>query len=239
MRHVSNRLVLSIPAARRTRVIVMATCVAAMLAACSPTRFETTADIPPPLIDKIPVVIGVHLPLEFREKLYEEKRPSGGGSYSIGLGKAQSAGFMRIVEAMFMRVVPVDSPANAATIDKEIRGVLQPTLDDYAFVTPIDSGTPMYAASLRYTVRLYSPTGQLSESWSFTGYGTQAASSFPGKGDEALQMATRLAMRDAAAKLAAEFKEQAIARGLLPEGAQLPRQTEINPAEASDPTSGP
>ena len=223
----------------RARIAFMAACAAVALAACSPTRFETTSDIPPPLIDKIPVVIGVHMPLEFREKVYEEKRQNGGGSYSIGLGKAQSAGFMRIVEAMFMRVVPVDSPASAATTDKEIRGVLQPTLDDYAFVTPLDSGTPMYAASLRYTVRLYSPTGQLSESWSFTGYGTQAASSFPGKGQEALQMATRLAMRDAAAKLAAEFKEQAIARGLLPEGAQLPRQTEINPAEASDPTSGP
>ena len=38
----------------------------------------------------------------------------------------------------------------------------------------------------------------------------------PGKGDEALKMATKLAMRDAAAKLAAEFREQAIARGLLP-----------------------
>src|SRR6476619_913482 len=132
---------------------------------CTPTRFETTADVPPPLIDKIPVVIGVHLPLEFREKVYEEKR-EGGGRYTIGLGKAQTAGFMRIMEAMFARVVTVDTPAAAAATDKEIRGVLQPTLDDYAFVTPVDSGTPLYAASLRYTVRLYSPTGQLSESWS-------------------------------------------------------------------------
>ncbi len=206
-------------------------CLLVALAACTPTRFETTADLPPPLIDKIPVVVGVHLPLEFREKVYEEKRERG-GEYSIGLGKAQSAGFMRIVTAMFNRVVVVDSPAAAAATDKEIRGVLQPTLDDYAFVTPADSGAPLYAASLRYTVRLYSPTGQLSESWSFTGYGTQAASSFPGKGDEALQEATRLAMRDAGAKLAAEFREQAIARGLLPPGeAQAPVEIQQPPPQ--------
>ena len=205
------------------------------LAACTPTRFETTSDVPPPLIDKIPVVIGVHLPLEFREKVYEEKR-EGGGRYTIGLGKAQTAGFMRIMEAMFARVVTVESPAAAAATDKEIRGVLQPTLDDYAFVTPVDSGTPLYAASLRYTVRLYSPTGQLSESWSFTGYGTQAASSLPGKGDDALQAATKLAMRDAAAKLAAEFREQAIARGLLPPGAQPPVPSEI---QVPDPSPRP
>ena len=81
---------------------LFAGCLMLAFAACTPTRFETTSDVPPPLIDKIPVVIGVHLPLEFREKVYEEKR-EGGGRYTIGLGKAQTAGFMRIMEAMFAR----------------------------------------------------------------------------------------------------------------------------------------
>jgi hypothetical protein len=185
---------------------------------CAPTRFEATSDVPQPLIEKIPVVVGVHLPLEFREKVYEEKRESG-AQYSIALGKAQSAGIMRIFEALFLRVVPVPSPADAAKVDPEIRGVLEPVLEDYAFVTPTDSGTQAYAASLRYTIRLYAPQGELVDSWTFTGYGSQPASAFPGKGDAALQAATRLAMRDAAAKLAAEFHEQAIARGLIGPGA--------------------
>jgi hypothetical protein len=192
---------------------------AVLAAACTPTRFEATNDIPQPLIEKIPVVVGVHLPLEFREQVYEEKRESG-AQYSIGLGKAQSAGIMRIFEALFLRVVPVPSPADAARVDPEIRGVLEPVLEDYAFVTPMDSGTQAYAATLRYTIRLYAPTGELVDSWTFTGYGSQAGSAFPGKGDAALQAATRLAMRDAAAKLAAEFHEQAIARGLIGPGAK-------------------
>jgi hypothetical protein len=201
-----------------------------LLAACAPTRFETQSDIPQPLIEKIPVVIGVHLPLEFTTKVYEEKREAGGGEYSIGLGKAQSAGFMRVLNAMFSRVVPVASPQDAAATDPEIRGVLQPVLEDYAFVTPGDSGTQTYAASLRYTIRLYSPKGELADSWTFTGYGSQPASQFPGKGDEALAMATRLAMRDAGAKLAAEFREQAIARGLLPSVQPVPpREVELPP----------
>jgi hypothetical protein len=129
---------------------------------------------------------------------------------------------------MFERVVVVSAPGAGAATDPAIRGVLEPVLDDYAFVTPIDSGTPMFAASLRYTVRLYSPAGELSESWTFTGYGTQAASAFPGQGQEALQAATRMAMRDAAAKLAAEFHEQAIARGLLPPD-EAQRPVEVTP----------
>jgi hypothetical protein len=217
------------PAARLLRSLCAALAVT-WVAACAPTKFETQSDIPLPLIEKIPVVIGVHLPLEFTNKVYEEKREGGGGEYSIGLGKAQSAGFMRVLNAMFLRVVPVASPEGAAATDPEIRGVLVPMLEDYAFVTPVDSGTPSYAASLRYTIRLYSPKGELAESWTFTGYGSQPASQIPGKGAEALAMATRLAMRDAGAKLAAEFHEQAIARGLLPSVQPVaPREVELPP----------
>ena len=88
----------ALPSATHARVRVMAAALVATCAllACSPTRFETTSEIPPPLIVKIPVVVGVYLPLEFREKVYEEKR-QGGGEYTIGLGKSQTAGFMRIM----------------------------------------------------------------------------------------------------------------------------------------------
>ena len=218
--------------ARRSPLrLLTALAAVAALAACTPTRFETQTDMPQPLIEKIPVVVGVYMPREFSEKVYEEKRDNGGGEYSIGLGKAQSAGFMRILNAMFNRVVTVPGPAVGAATDPEIRGVLEPVLEDFAFVTPIDSGSPMYAASLRYKINLYSPAGELAESWTFTGYGSQPASQFPGKGDEALALATRLAMRDAGAKLAAEFREQAIARGLLPaSGPATPTEVEAPPA---------
>jgi hypothetical protein len=43
--------------------------------------------------------------------------------------------------------------------DPEIRGVLEPVLEDYAFITPSDSGSDDFAASLKYSVKLYSPDG--------------------------------------------------------------------------------
>lgn len=200
---------------------------AVLLAGCAPTQFEATpGNIPQPVVERIPVVIGVHVPAEFREHVYKEKRK--GGEYVISLGKAQSDGFMRMMEAMFARVVVVEAPASAAATDPEIRGVLEPTLEDYAFVTPADSGTDSYAASLKYTVRLYSPKGELADSWTFTGYGSRPGSAFPGKGDEALKAATTAAMRDAAAQLVAEFKDQAIARALLPQS-PAPVATEVTP----------
>jgi hypothetical protein len=186
----------------------------ALLAGCGTTEFEARPAIPTPLVEKIPVVIGVYMAPEYREKVYREERE--GADVAIALGKGQSEGFMRLMDAMFLRVVPVTSTDAGARTDPEIRGVLEPVLEDVAFVTPTDSGADVYAVSLKYRVNGYKPDGQFTDSWTFTGYGAAAVGNLLGIGTDALQKATQLAMRDAGARLATELREQAIVRGLLP-----------------------
>jgi hypothetical protein len=198
------------------------------LAGCGTRQFEAQTSIPAPLVTRIPAVVGVHVPVEFSEAVHKEKRE--GTDYEIMIGKAQSAAFQRLMGAMFTRVVPVASIEPGAVTDPEVRGVLEPVLEDFAFITPSDAGTGLYAVSLKYRINAYSPAGQLVESWTFTGYGVQASSAMPTTGTESLRQATALAMRDAGAKLAAEFREQAIARGLLDETApETP--AEVQPPE--------
>jgi len=183
------------------------------LTACGPARFEAQPSIPAPLVPQIPVVVGLYVPPAFRDHVHQEKR--WGTEWVIALGRPQTDGFTRLVNAMFLRVVPVAAPDAGARTDPAIRGVIEPVLEDFAFVTPRDAGAAFYAASLRYRVNGYTPTGQLRDSWTFTGYGSVPSTAIPTGGTELLQRATALAMRDAGAKLAAEFREQAIARGLL------------------------
>jgi len=191
----------------------------ALLAGCVTTEFETEVVIPQPLVTRIPVVVGVHVPAAFREAVHREKHD--GTEYAIAIGKAQSAGFDRLMNAMFTRVVPVASVEAGAVTDPEVRGVFEPVLEDLSFVTPRDTGTQLYAVSLKYRINAYTPAGAAIDSWTFTGYGAQAGSSVPGQGKSALQQAVRLAMRDAAAKIAVEFREQAIVRGLIEPAAPL------------------
>jgi hypothetical protein len=175
-----------------------------------------SADGHPAAVDREdPVVIGVHMPLEFTEKVYEEKREAAAASTRSGSARRSRPGSCVSLDAMFNRVVRVASPKDAAATDPEIRGVLEPVLEDFAFVTPVR----FRHADVRRKPALHDPSlftrGRAGESWTFTGYGAQAAVRFPGKGDEALRPPPARHAR-CGAKLAAEFHEQAIARGLLP-----------------------
>jgi hypothetical protein len=190
-----------------------------LLGGCAATEFEAQTVIPRPLVTRIPIVVGLYVPAAFSEAVHREKRD--GAEVAIALGKAQAAGFQRLMDAMFTRAVPVASIEAGPATDPEIRGVLEPVLEEFSFVTPRDTGTPLYAVSIRYRINAYTPAGQLADSWTFTGYGAQASGSMPGQGKEALQEAAGLAIRDAGAKLAVEFREQAIVRGLI-DGAQDP-----------------
>jgi hypothetical protein len=220
---------------KRPHAILLAVSAAlVMLAGCGPIRLIANTNIPAPLVMKIPVGVALFIPKEFSQYVHREERWS--TDWNVELGKAQSDGITRLVNAMFERVVPVDS-VNAGTQAQGIRAILEPSIEEYAFVTPRDAGSPFFAVSIKYRVNVYLPDGKLADSWGFTGYGTSPAQ---GLSSEApLAAATALAMRDAGAKLAVEFREQAIVRGLLPqpESADLPppppgEQPESPPAGA-------
>jgi hypothetical protein len=215
-------------AARRGGPLLAALALPMLLGGCGATQFQVQSEIPEPLVVRIPVVVGFHLPEAFRAAVHREERD--GVEYVIEIGAAQTAGFGRLMNALFTRSVAVSAPAAAAATDAEIRGVLEPVLEDLSFVTPRDTGTPLYAVSLKYRINAYRPDGEFVDSWSFTGYGTQPGSSMPGQGKALLQKAAAVAMRDAGAKIAVEMREQAIVRGLIeaPEGSG-PREIQPPP----------
>ena len=185
------------------------------LAGCGPVRLIANTNIPAPLVVKMPIAIALFIPKEFSTYVHNEERWS--TDWHVELGKAQSDGIMRLMNAMFERVVAVDSVGAGQAHGDSIRAILEPSIEEFAFVTPRDAGSPFFAVSIKYRVNIYLPDGKLADSWGFTGYGTAPAAGLSSA--PPLQTATALAMRDAGAKLAVEFREQATVRGLLPEGA--------------------
>jgi hypothetical protein len=205
------------------------------LSGCGPVRLIANTNIPTPLLVKMPIAVALFIPKEFSTYVHNEERWS--TDWHVELGKAQSDGITRLMSAMFERVIEVESvSAGQSHAEGGVRAILEPSIEEFAFVTPRDAGSPFFAVSIKYRVNIYLPNGKLADSWGFTGYGTAPASGLSSA--PPLQTATALAMRDAGAKLAVEFREQATMRGLLPEGATA--DTLVKPVpEPSPPTSPP
>lgn len=205
--HLHRRKLLSAAAGGLSAALVM-------LAGCGPVKLVASTNIPPPLVVKIPIGVALFVPSEFSGYVHKEERWS--TNWHVDLGKAQTDGITRLFSAMFERVVTVDSVNAGTQVPGGVAAILEPSIEEYAFVTPRDAGSPFYAVSIKYRVNVYLPDGKLADSWGFTGYGTSPSQGLSSQ--TPLSAATALAMRDAGAKLAVEFREQAVMRGLLPGG---------------------
>jgi hypothetical protein len=195
---------------------------ATLLAGCGTVQVQPQPQLPPPLIDQLPVTVGVYYPQEFREYTHKETRYQ--VDYEFSLGPAHVTKLNRLLGAMFARVVEVEDLAEPLKADPSIVMVLEPRFEDYAFLTPRDMVGEAYTVTIRYRLNLYDRRGERVDGFVFTGYGRQKSGALTGTGP--LIAATQRAMRDAGAKLAVELPEQESVRALLAGEHVAPRQSE-------------
>ena len=193
------------------------------MSGCGPVRLEARPQLPPPLIEQLPATVAVHYPAEFREFMHREERY--GVKYEFLLGPAHVLKLQRLLEAMFARVVEVEDPTQARAVAPDVRLVLEPRFEDYAFLTPQDMAGDYFTVTIRYRLDLYSPAGERVDGYVFTGFGREKKGALSGT-TEPLAAATQRAMRDAGAKLAVELASQESVQRLL-EGEEVePVRTE-------------
>jgi hypothetical protein len=192
------------------RPALVALCVG-LLTACTATRLETKAQLPPPLLEQLPVRVGVYYSKEFREYKHLETR--GTIDYEVNLGPAHVINLDWLLKAMFRDLVPVDDPTRVSGITPPLAFVLEPKFEEFSFLTPKDVAGEAFIVTIRYGLTVYDGTGARVDSFAFTGYGREKAHTLASK--EPLAIATQRAMRDAGAKVAVELTDQDSVRLLL------------------------
>ncbi|HSG91228.1 MAG TPA: hypothetical protein VLA56_18565 [Pseudomonadales bacterium] len=183
----------------------------ALATACAPTRLTTEARLPEPLVEKLPVRIGIYYSKEFREYVHKETR--GQVDYEVTLGPAHVTNLDWLLKAMFQDVVPVEDPARAGEVRPPLAMVLEPRFEEYSFLTPKDVAGEAFIVTIRYLLTVYDGGGARMDAYTFTGYGREAARTLSSK--EPLAIATQRAMRDAGAKVAVELPDQDTIRLLV------------------------
>jgi hypothetical protein len=182
-----------------------------LLCGCAATKLTTQAQLPPPLIDKLPVRVGVHYPKEFAEYVHKETRSQ--IDYEVTLGPAHVTNLNWLLGAMFAELVEVEDSTTIVEMRPPLLFVLEPKFEEFSFLTPKDVAGEAFIVTIRYLLTLYDGNGSRVDSFTYTGYGRAKARTLGGK--EPLAIATQRAMRDAGAKVAVELTDQEAVRLLL------------------------
>ena len=171
-----------------------------ILTACEQSMtLRVESEIPIPVIERIPVKIGVFYQDELRNYVSEEnsdERPK----WKIDSGSSHVYLFEQILSSMFQEVTEVAGTTAVATVD----AVLAPRVAEMQFALPAETKTDFYEAWVKYDMELYNQDGSRIANWSVTGYG-KSSTEFMKSRDKGLNAAVNQALRDAGAKFALGF----------------------------------
>lgn len=183
------------------RLAIIVTTIVA-LTGCGGASVTVPVNFPVPLVEKLPLNMGVYLNPELLSYVHDEKLESS-GSWSINLGVAQRPMFASLVTGMFGGLEFVSDPeAPASNID----AVLVPNIEEVQFAIPSQTRSDYYEVWIRYQFKLYSGDGDLLADWPLTAYGKANQRNYGMQTDQpGLQAAALAACRDAMAFFTIQF----------------------------------
>ncbi len=173
---------------------------AGLISGCGSNVTLDTPTIPAPLLEQIPISIGLRMPDNFQHFVHEEK-VSGREKWSIDLGRSNAALFEQLLRFMFtsVKVLGPDDDPQLLPLD----ALIEPSIDEFEFSTPEQSSTDAFAVWIRYRLKVYDREGILVSNWPVSAYGKSLTTTMASSA--ALQRAAILAMRDAAALMIMKF----------------------------------
>jgi hypothetical protein len=187
----------------RSRLRLLAVAAAACLTGCGASEVIVESTFPRPLIEPLPVSMGIVIPDELYNFIYTEDIPDQ-SLWTIALGDANVAMLEPLFEGMFQQTRDLDSLALAAG-DTTLDGVIEPKLEKFEFDVPQGERDEFVEVWLQYQITVYEPDGATVIQWPVSGYGK---SELLRDAEDAVQRAAIVAMREAGATISTKFIEQ-------------------------------
>jgi hypothetical protein len=226
------------------------------MAGCSSKQVIVEGNFPEPLLDPLPITMGVIYPPAFAQhEFFDEAKGRADSDWLVKTGEAQVAFWDILLGSLFQEVVHINSWETVQSEGDRIDGVLIPSIAELQYTVPTHTNVKIYEIWMRYEFRLadiaaihqqddgalsFKPDDRLAQ-WPITAYG-KTPTAFLQSDEEAVNLAAVVALRDAGAHFITTF-------GRTPEVAAWldglsPRQASgetvpIEPASATPiPTAG-
>lgn len=181
-----------------------------ILAGCGGVQIAPTPELPRALIEPIAAKVGLVVAEDMRNYTHTETR--GGVQWVVQLGAGHQKLVNALLNAGFREVIEFAS-LDAARAADGLQAIFEPRVEQYSFATARDTGGDYVAATIRYRIGVHAADGQLVDTLTLTGYGNSLAGGMSSSAP--IEMASRLAMRDAAAKFLTQFPQQPVAKALI------------------------
>ena len=194
-------------------------CFTLLAAGCSTKQVEVEGNFPKPLLDPLPITLGVIYPSAFAEhEFFDEAKGRAESDWLVKTGEAQVEFWDILFTGLFDEVVHIRDWETVQTRSADIDGVLIPTIADLQYTIPTHTNVKIYEIWMRYQFRLVDITaihqqedGSLSfnpderlAAWPITAYG-KTPTAFLQTDEEAVNLAAVVALRDAGAHFVTTF----------------------------------
>jgi hypothetical protein len=211
-----ERLLDSTTLGRKAKRALALTCLLA-LAACSAREVVVEGSFPTPVVDPVPVSVGVLFTKKFREhELVDDATGRGEASWRVSTGVAQVNFWSTLLPAFFQNVVFIESYEDLNTYD--VDAVLIPEVTDVQYAIPLYTNVKVYEIWMRYQLSLVDPeqlkddenqaivteNAQPFVQWPLTAYG-KTPTAFLQSDTDAVNEAAVMALRDAGANFITSF----------------------------------
>jgi len=190
---------------RICRLIFTGTAVAC-LTACGATEVQVAPifEFPTPLVEPLPVHLGVYYSENFSNfTYYESKDKQGIDDTSIKMGEAQISLFEKILPAVFeqVQVLQRGEPASSRA---HLDAVLVPQIIDVEYAVPQTNKAKIYEVWIKYKFDLLAPDGSSIATWTMPAYG-KTPTALLKSSKEAINLASVMALRDCGAAFITGF----------------------------------
>ena len=194
-------------------------CLTLLGAGCASKQVVVEGKFPTPLMDPLPITVGVIYPKAFAEhEFFDEAKGRADTDWLVKTGEAQVKFWDKVFNGMFAEVVHIRDWKTVQTHGGDIDGVIIPAISDLQYTIPTHTNVKIYEIWMRYDFRLVdvsaihqqddgaltvNPDERLA-AWPVTAYG-KTPTAFLQTDEEAVNLAAVVALRDAGAHFITTF----------------------------------
>lgn len=176
-----------------------------LLAGCSTKEVVVAGNFPPPLIEAMPVTLGVWYEPEFSgHEFFDEAKGRAESTWIVKTGEAQVSMWSQLLRTMFSRVERMEGKPAPEQMNPAVDAVLIPKVQELQYAIPAHTNVKVYEIWMRYGFELVTTGGEPIAEWTMTAYG-KTPTAFLQSDEAAVNLAAVVALRDAGAHFITSF----------------------------------